>query len=154
MPQYHITLNSEADTQALAHLLGQQCSTGVVFLQGDLGAGKTTFVRYWLRALGITGAIKSPTYTLVEPYQTAKKPVYHFDLYRLHAPEELDLLGFQDYVADAGALILIEWPCKAGYLQPTPSICLDINMSAHTQDDVRTVTIDSSIALVLPIGLQ
>jgi tRNA threonylcarbamoyladenosine biosynthesis protein TsaE len=84
----------------------------VVFLRGALGAGKTTLVRGILRAFGYTGAVKSPTYTLLEPYEDLTPAVYHFDLYRVGDSEELDFIGM-DELLDAAAVKLIEWPEKA-----------------------------------------
>lgn len=149
MHTYHLLLNSEMDTQLLSQSLAEQCQAGVVFLQGDLGAGKTTLTRYWLQALGVTGAIKSPTYTLVEPYQVNARQIYHFDLYRLQDPEELDMLGFQDYLSDYSVLIIMEWPSKAGYLQPEPVVTIRLT----TDGDIRNVNIESQIALDLPASL-
>lgn len=146
---YNLVLNSEANTTILAQSLAEQCEAGVVFLEGDLGAGKTTLTRYWLQALGVTGAIKSPTYTLVEPYQVKARQIYHFDLYRLQDPDELDMLGFPDYMADDTALIIMEWPSKAGYLQPEPQVAIRIT----TDGETRQVHIESQMTLDLPASL-
>ena len=108
------------DTDALA----RQCAigfpaTGVVTLSGSLGAGKTAFARAFLRARGVTGAIRSPTYTLVEPYETNRGLVLHMDLYRLEDPGELHALALDDTPPER-ALWLVEWPSRAAGWLPSP----------------------------------
>lgn len=134
----NLCLTSEEDTAKFAIQLAKSISKGIVFLKGDLGAGKTTLVRYWLQSLGHDGRVKSPTYTLVEPYQINGQDVFHFDLYRLKDPEELDMMGFEDYLHPDN-LVIIEWASKAGYLAPKPDLVIDIKV----ENDKRTVSIES-----------
>lgn len=136
-----LTLRSEDDTKKLAMQLARLSLSGSVWLSGDLGAGKTTLTRYWLQALGHIGAVKSPTYTLVEPYDIQQsngtiKAVYHADLYRLQDPEELSFIGFDEYLDEPNALVIIEWASRADNYLPPPTLFIDI---VQAQDESRQV---------------
>ena len=126
-----IILNTPEATEAfgakLWHLLPDKCT---VFLQGDLGAGKTTLVRGCLRAAGYQGAVKSPTYTLVEEYSLQARNIFHFDLYRLNDPEELEWIGIQDYFAQ-DSLLFIEWPEMGSGFLPEPDVILALQIKGE-----------------------
>lgn len=99
--------------------------TLVIALEGELGAGKTTLVGGILRSYGVTGPIRSPTYTLIEPYETANRSVYHLDLYRLNDPSEVEPLGIRDLLVGS-ALLLIEWPSRGAGAIPAADVRIDI----------------------------
>jgi tRNA threonylcarbamoyladenosine biosynthesis protein TsaE len=109
-----------------------------IYLYGELGSGKTTLVRGLLQGLGHRGAVKSPTFTLVEPYRIGERDIYHFDLYRLKDPEELEFMGVRDYL-EGGGLCLIEWADRAAGFLPAPDIAITISKT----DKGRMVHLES-----------
>ncbi len=131
-----ITLNlvDESATLALAQRLAGQLKPGmVIYLLGDLGAGKTTLVRGMLNALGYTGRVKSPTYTLLEPYRAAGLDLRHFDLYRMHDESEWESAGFRDEF-DGHNIFFIEWPEKAQGLIPHADLEISFKILAHGRE--------------------
>ena len=140
----------EEDTRAFAEALAKQVQNAgpdlnaSIQLRGDLGAGKTTLVRYLLKALGVQGRIKSPTYAVVEPYtvsRTSAHPlnIWHFDFYRFNDPDEWEEAGFREIFASPG-LKFVEWPEKAGQHLPTADLVLSIELGAA---DERIVSVQA-----------
>jgi tRNA threonylcarbamoyladenosine biosynthesis protein TsaE len=109
----------------------QRCGTAaiVIGIEGELGAGKTTFVAGVLAELGVRGAVRSPTYTLIEPYEGSERAIHHLDLYRLTDPREADMLGIRDLL-NASTVLLIEWPSRAAGRLPQTDVDLDIQYEA------------------------
>lgn len=133
-------LEGESETEQLGQELAR-CALAAgdgltVFLFGDLGMGKTTLSRGFMRGLGHAGAVKSPTYTLVEPYEHLSLPAYHFDLYRLGDPDELEYMGIRDYFAGQ-SLCLIEWPERGKGVLPEP----DIEIHLEREGDGRSAVL-------------
>ena len=120
-------LKDEGETLRLAEkMAGHLCAGMNIYLKGELGAGKTTFVRGLLRGLNYQDKVKSPTYTLVEPYNFDKFIIYHFDLYRFKDETEWDDSGFREYFNNS-SICLIEWPEKAGHILPKSDISIELS---------------------------
>ena len=119
-----LTLSSLEDTKKLGQELAKEIlkrkgeAAFVVFLDGDLGTGKTTLVKEIIFALGVKEKVKSPTFTIIEPYELNNENIYHVDLYRIIDPSELEIIGLREYLNESNAIIFIEWPEKSyGYLK-------------------------------------
>lgn len=131
---------SEQDTLRFAGTLAGMLAEGdSVLLHGDLGAGKSVFARGAARALGISGAMPSPTFTLLIPYQGSKK-LYHFDLYRLNDPDEFYAAGLDEFIGGDG-IALIEWP-EMAEIDPQP--CLHVTIARGEDDNIREITIEEN----------
>ena len=135
-----LNVPSAEQMQVLGRAIGQAVDAAdgpfIIALEGELGAGKTTLVGGILRAYGITGPVRSPTYTLIEPYETASRPLYHLDLYRLTDPGEVEPLGIRDLLTGP-AVLLIEWPSRAAGAIPAADLWVDISYPATGTDGRR-----------------
>ena len=122
---------------AFGQRLGAVMNDGVIFLEGDLGTGKTTLCRGILRSRGHQGAVKSPTFTLVEPYDFDSGPVFHFDLYRLEETDELEGIGFEEYL-DTSSICVIEWPgLGAIFYDPERTYTIRIDILSDTKRRIQ-----------------
>ena len=131
MSELELHLDGEAAQEALGARLAAACDgRALIFLQGDLGAGKTTLTRGFLRGLGHQGAVKSPTYTLVEPYRVGGRRVYHLDLYRVADPGELEYLGLREMLEE-DAVLLIEWAERGEGWLPQPDLRVNIRHASN-----------------------
>lgn len=137
---YCIELKNEHDTLKLGRQIAHGIEASeeklvVVYLSGTLGAGKTTLTRGVLAGYGYHGKVKSPTYTLVENYELASRRVYHFDLYRLGDPEELEFMGIRDFFTEDASgkpvVCIIEWPERGGAILPRPDLDLVIGVQGE-----------------------
>jgi tRNA threonylcarbamoyladenosine biosynthesis protein TsaE len=128
-----IIKDEQAMLAAGKELVAQLSPGMLVFLEGDLGAGKTTLVRGILNAMGHTGSVKSPTYNLVEPYTIKGQAIFHFDLYRLMDAEELEYMGMRDYLNEQ-SICFVEWPDKGEGLLPSPDILIEIIINGNQRE--------------------
>ena len=139
------TLRSLEDTKNLGQEIAKEIlkrkdkSAFIVFLDGDLGTGKTTLVKEIIFALGIKEKVKSPTFTIIEPYELNDKNIYHIDLYRINDPSELEIIGLREYLNESEAIIFIEWPEKSfGFLKK-----FDLKISLkHSSEEERNCKIE------------
>lgn len=152
--QYEQQLFGDAAMQSAGRALAgqlhslQQLQGAVITLSGDLGAGKTTLCRGFIQACGYDGAVKSPTYTLIENYSTANAEICHLDLYRLEDPEELDFIGFRDLLQTDNTL-LIEWPERVDVVATLATVRIDIE---HVDGGSRLVRVYSAHVLPPPVN--
>lgn len=128
-----IITESEQQTEQIGHNLSQHLNPGLqIHLNGDLGAGKSVIVRGIIKGFGYDGGVQSPTFTLVEPYSFEQFTIYHFDFYRLEDAQELEMIGFREYL-NATDVCIIEWPQRAQSLLPVADVVIDIGFTNNPQ---------------------
>ncbi len=149
-----IELVGEAAQEAFGARLAAACEPPMlIYLDGELGAGKTTLVRGLLRALGHRGTVKSPTYTLIEPYEVGGRQLYHLDLYRLSDPGELEYLGLREMLAEE-AVLLIEWPQRGAGWLPDADLVIDISLRDHGRHLMLKAGSQRGEALLRKLGVD
>ena len=140
----YLSHNTE-ETEQFAYDFARKLKGGeIITLDGDLGAGKTAFVRGLARGLEITDTVSSPTFTIVNEYRHGRIPVFHFDVYRISSSEELYDIGWDDYV-NANAVIVIEWACIVSDIFEEEPIRIQINKIPTLGEDIREITIEGEV---------
>lgn len=140
----YLSHNTE-ETEQFAYDFARKLKGGeIITLDGDLGAGKTAFVRGLARGLGITDTVSSPTFTIVNEYRHGRIPVFHFDVYRISSSEELYDIGWDDYV-NANAVIVMEWACIVSDIFEEEPIRIQINKIPTLGEDIREITIEGEV---------
>ena len=136
-----IVSRSEDDTFLLAEEMGRNAVPGQVFaLDGDLGAGKTVFCRGFAEGLGVTELVNSPTFMIVQEYSTGRLPMFHFDVYRIEDPDELDDIGYEEYFRGAG-VCMIEWASRIRELLPPDTVFVSLEREMDEGDEYRRITV-------------
>ena len=132
---------SPEETLEIGKLLGENAAPGEVYaLIGDLGAGKTVFTKGFAQGLGIEEPVNSPTFTILQIYEEGRIPLYHFDVYRIEEPEEMEEVGFDEYI-DGDGVCLIEWEGRIGDLLPPEVIVVRIEKNLDRGPDYRRITV-------------
>lgn len=144
---------SEKETYELGVLLGQQALCGQVFcLIGDLGVGKTVFTKGFAKGLGINEPVSSPTFTILQEYRDGRMPLYHFDVYRIGSSDEMDEIGYEDYIYGDG-VCFIEWSNRIADILPSERVEITIAKALERGFDYRSITIDTKGGAQLPFQI-